>query len=150
MKKLLVLFTLLTISISCKSSDDNIDCAAVTCEASSYYIKIIDSETGNNYVTENNITDNNITIKNTENDAIYFYIVSTINEDYNNTISISLNTLNNESITIDNLSELETSYSTTITDTNSCCPNILIQDFTVFTEYNYTFDYELNILTIYV
>lgn len=148
MRKIVLSFLTL-LAISCDKNDNTPDCSAVDCISLAIYVKLINSKTSNNYIQENNLTSDNISIINVNNESISFFILPESESIYNKTIAIVPNQLN-QTISVENLTEILLLYEITPPKTNSCCDFGDIENLEVTSEYSSEFDDNVNMLTIYI
>ena len=134
--------------LCCKTDDSIPDCSTVLCSAFNLNIKIIDS-TSSNYIIKNNITEDDINIKDTENKLIDLYIIFNSSSDYNGFFGFLATASNNPIISIKNLEDIIVTYTIIPPQTNSCCDFGSIENLMV-SNYQFKFNHELNILTIYL
>lgn len=150
MKKFILIFICFILT-NCNDNDNVIDCSSVSCISLAYYIKVENKETGVNYISENNLTKNDISIKTEEGHSIEFIIVqNSENNEYNNTIAVTISSSKNETISIKGISDIGITYKLTPKKTDNCCDFGNINITNVSTEFLNSFDNDSAILTIYI
>ncbi|KJD33381.1 hypothetical protein PK35_05850 [Tamlana nanhaiensis] len=150
MKKIAIyLFAL--IILSCNNSDDNTpDCSTVDCAVVGLFIKVIESNSGENFIENHAITTEDITVTSNENEAISFSVYGDSSTQYKHTIATSFFSSEDLIIDIENLESIRVSYDRIEPKTNQCCDFGDIENVEVTSNQNFEFDEDLNILTIFI
>ncbi len=72
MKKIVQILLILTLATSCNETSKEPDCSAVLCAASGFNIRLIDSETKENYILNKEISIDDIKVTDFNNEPILF------------------------------------------------------------------------------
>ena len=143
MLKKISYLVLITLFISCNSSDDKPDCSAVLCAEPSILINLIDTETNKNMVSQNSISKENILIQNETETLLEFNIIESTGVLYI-AKSTSAGTLE---IKINAETAAIISYDTTTPETDECCDYGTLTNIEVTDK---TFDLDNNTISIYL
>ncbi|MEP3836389.1 MAG: hypothetical protein ABJM36_02025 [Algibacter sp.] len=143
LKKLTLLFFVIAI-VSCNSDNSIPDCSTVLCAAPFLSINLIDTDTNENFVLNNNITEESIEIQDENENTIEFTLIESNGLLYVEKDEDKKGILN---ITINEVLAISFGYDTTLPLTNACCDfgelkNIVIE--------NKLYEIEGNTIIIYL
>ncbi|WP_152596371.1 hypothetical protein [Algibacter lectus] len=142
MMKKIVCLALMTLFMSCNNSDDELDCSAVLCVQPSIFINLIDSETNENLVLQNNISNEDILILNKTETEQEFNIIES-----NGLLSIPKSLLTGSlDININSVHVAFVNYDTSIPETDTCCDSGNLINVSVTDK---TFELDNNTVTIF-
>ncbi|GAL63139.1 hypothetical protein [Algibacter lectus] len=143
MMKKIVCLALMTLFMSCNNSDDELDCSAVLCVQPSIFINLIDSETNENLVLQNNISNEDILILNKTETEQEFNIIES-----NGLLSIPKSLLTGSlDININSVHVAFVNYDTSIPETDTCCDSGNLINVSVTDK---TFELDNNTVTIFL
>lgn len=129
--------------MSCNNSDDKLDCSTVLCVQPSILINLMDSETNENLVLQNNISLEDILIQNETATEEEFSILES-----NGFLSIPKSSLTGSlNININSTHVAVVNYDTSIPKTETCCDSGNLIDVSVT---NKTFELDNNTVTIFL
>ena len=142
MKKIVCL-ALMTLFMSCNNNDDELDCSAVFCVQPSIFINLIDSETNENLILQNNISNEDILILNKTATEQEFNIIES-----NGLLSIPKSLLTGSlDININSVHVAFVNYDTSIPETDTCCDSGNLINVSVTDK---TFELDNNTVTIFL
>lgn len=132
MKKIVLLLYILALVTSCNETSKEPDCSAVLCEALELNIRLIDSETKENYILNEEISIDDIKVTDFNNEPILFEFNFSKE---NNIGSISIREVSKEEVrlSIKGKNVIDVSFMYNLPKTNQCCDfgsieNIAVKD----------------------
>lgn len=142
MKKKLISLSIIGLFISCKS-DNIIDCSTVLCAAPMIVINLVDDNSQENIIIQNNISNESIAITDISQNTVEF----SINENSGLLYAEKQTTEGSFELQIDSEIIANISFNTSTPNTNECCDYGELKN--VFVE-NKTFKVEDNVIIIYL